>query len=48
MLAEYSPGQPSLTRCYVSGKMPVLAGHRSDEEIILEMQRRYGFNGETV
>ena len=44
MVAEYPPGGAGLPRSYVSCKLWVLAGQKSDEEIMLEMQRRLGLN----
>lgn len=47
MVAECAPGRAGLTRCYVSRKLCVLAGHRSDQASMLEMQRRCDLNTET-
>ena len=45
MAAEHPLARVGLPRSYVSCKLCVLAGHRSDEGMLLEAQRRYDLNG---
>jgi len=43
-VAEYAPGRAGLTRSYVSCKLCGLAGHRSEKEIMLQIQGRYNLD----
>lgn len=45
MAAVCPPSPAGLPRSYVSCKLCVLAGHKSDQEIRLGMQRRFDLSG---